>query len=200
MTVLIHPHSHAPVLVLLSCCVVVIPLLCISRTTMRIHAADARGRVQVRFASRQNKAGASPRASERASEWSAVCVLHEQVPRHRTAGRTPHPSAPRSPCGCADWRGTLKEPSANEPRQPTLPISPTWAFHPTRNHTTGSATVSAGYSGRAEAHDSRQLCGHYDPVFTYRWTLDICATPGCVHGTSTLFTVRLSLIDSSTQV
>lgn len=151
-------------------------LFCISTTTMRIHVLLA---AASRFALHLVKTKRG-RARERASER---CMPHEWVPRHRTAGRTLHPPAPRSPCGCADWRGTLREPAADEPGQHTLAISSTWPFHPTRNHTTGSATVSAGYSGRAEAHGTRQLCSHYDTVFTYRWTqwcvcTSLCASIG----------------------
>lgn len=124
-----------------------ISLLCLS--DHNAHPRCARCRVQVLCASRQNKAGASQKVSERASERR--CMLHEWVPVRRTAPRILPPPATRCSRGCADWRGAVTEPAADEPIQRTLPISTTWPFHPSGTRTTGSATVSAGRGARYTA-------------------------------------------------
>lgn len=153
------------------------PLLHTAITT-NARARGARGRVQVRFASRQNKAGASQRAREGGSERASErCMLHEWVPLHRTAGRTLHPPAPWCPCGCADRRGTVEEPAADEPR--TVNTSRrrymTDSSHQEQHDRIRNGECRLQWAGRGAWHTAT-LWPLWYSFFIHRWT------PRCTRG------------------
>lgn len=118
--------------------------------------------------SSKQSGGAPVRERERAG---AACFMNES-PFHRTAGRTPSSACTLMPVWVRRAAGSSRAAGRRWARtvDASSHIGTTWSFHHTRSNTTGEGTGSTGYGGRAEAHDTRQLCGHYDPVCIHRWT------------------------------
>ena len=137
------------------------------------HTARVRGRSRPRpgslCISSKQSGGAPVRQRERAG---TACFMNES-PFHRTAGRTPSSACTLMPVWVRRAAGSSRAAGRRWARtvDTSSHIGTTWSFHHTRSNTTGEGTGSTGYGGRAEAHDTRQLCGHYDPVCIHRWTL-----------------------------
>lgn len=135
-----------------------ISLLCLS--DHNAHPRCARCRVQVLCASRQNKAGASQKVSERAS--GGVCFMNESpsAAPHLGSFLLPQPDA------------RVGAQTGEEPWRSQPPMNPSSAPFPSVLHDrfipAGPARQDPPRWVQAEGRDTRQLCGHHGTVFTHR--------------------------------